>query len=67
MYDNYIKQMILRIKDNDCKDVSDVKGLDHNQIIMIMIINNNNNNKLKRKLNSRVDRVNWGKYVTHWV
>lgn len=48
MYDNYIKQMILRIKDNDCKDVSVVKGLDHNQVIIIMIINNNN--KLKKKI-----------------
>lgn len=55
MYDNYIKQMILRIKDNDYKDVSDIKGLDHEQIIMIMIIN-------KRKLNARVSRVDC-KYV----
>lgn len=56
MYDNYIKQMILRIKDNDYKDVSDIKGLDHKQIIMIMIIN-------KRKLNARVNRVDCCKYV----
>lgn len=56
MYDNYMKQMILRIKDNDYKDVSDIKGLDHEQIIMIMIIN-------KRKLNAKVNRVDWCKYV----